>query len=173
MKKSFSVFSLLLLCLLLTAFLPYKNIPVEHETRGKLVDPIEVGPGETVGPLWTFLDTTGCVSKFEITLTLADSLNFVDTSNVNPNYTFLIGSVQNQIGQLDISEIRAVTGLYGTFWNTHASVHVFVNGIANPFELYPNIPRTITTTADHPCDCLHLVMDETTRTILVTFGVGC
>jgi hypothetical protein len=165
MKKYLPVFALAVLFLLSTAFLPYKKFPEQHETLGELEDPIEVMENEE-GPFWTFDDRTGCVKRFEMALTLALP------NGQTPTYSFPV-NLNGSFGQLSIADIRAVSGVAGAFTVTHASVYVFLHGVTAPFDLYPNIPRTIKTTADKPCDCLHLNMDPVTRTVVVTFGVGC
>jgi hypothetical protein len=165
MKRYLPVFGLAVLFLLSTAFLPYKKFPEFHETLGELGDPIEVMENEG-GPFWTFQDVTGCVARFEMALTLAMP------NGQTPTYGFSV-SLDGQLGQLSLGEIRAVSGAQGAFSVTHASVYVFLHGLAAPYDLYPGQPRTVKTTLPRPCDCLHLEMNPVTRMVVVTPGFGC
>jgi hypothetical protein len=169
MKKIITLFALLvaITTLSMTTKKMTPNIPFYHETLGE-IPPIDVLPD--VSPtVWTIINNSTCnLFQIEVFVTTeGDPTVFSNNGtpiNVLPSSQF----------QLSGDFVRNISGKSSSegFTITNISFRLGL-GSGYEFDVYPGDSKTISTGLPSPCDCIHVSVNPTTRTLIISNGVGC
>jgi hypothetical protein len=143
------------------------NIPIYHETLGE-IPPIDILPNFSP-TVWTIINNSNCdLFAIEVFVTLEEDptvySNFGNAISVMPSSQF----------QVSGNFVRGFTGKSFSegFTITNISFRLGL-GSGYAFDVYPGDSKTISTGLPSPCDCIHVTVDATSKTLIISNGVGC
>ncbi len=143
------------------------NIPMYHETLGE-IPPIDILPNFSP-TVWTIFNNSNCnLFQIEVFVTLEESptvfSNFGNPISVMPSGQF----------QVSGNFVRSFTGKSFSDGLTITNISFRLGlGAGYAYDVYPGDSKTISTGLPFPCDCIHVEVDATTKTLIINNGVGC